>query len=76
VKSIIEILQEIRPEFDFSTSQDFLADGMLDSFDVMTLVSDLEKNFGVIIDGMDIVPANVKNLDAIEKLVAKHRAGK
>ena len=74
MKSIADILREIRPEFDFSVSNDFLADGMLDSFDVVTLVSALDKNWGISIEGTDIVPENFKNLQAIEALLRKSGA--
>ena len=74
MKSIPEILKEIRPEFDFSASNDFLADGMLDSFDMVTLVSALDKNYGISIQGTDIVPENFQNLQAIETLVRKSGA--
>ena len=70
--SIEAILKEIRPEFDFATSQDFLADGMLDSFDIMTLVSDLDKAHGISISGVDIVPENFQNIAAIRTLLAKY----
>ena len=43
MKNITDILKEIRPEFDFTTSTDFMADGMLDSFDMVTLVATLDK---------------------------------
>lgn len=36
-EQIFSILSGMRPEYDFSTSQDFISDGMLDSFDVVTL---------------------------------------
>lgn len=71
MKTIAEILKEIRPEFDFTTSNDFIADGMLDSFDMMTLVSALDKQFGISIAGTDIVPENFKNLQTIETLLRK-----
>lgn len=71
MKSIAEILKEIRPEFDFNASNDFIADGMLDSFDVVTLVSALDKNYGVSIPGTDIVPENFQNLQTIESLLRK-----
>jgi len=71
---IAEILKEIRPEFDFTASSDFIADGMLDSFDMMTLVSALDKQYGVSIDGTDIVPENFKNLQTIETLLRKSGA--
>ena len=74
MKSIADILREIRPEFDFSASNDFLADGMLDSFDMVTLVSALDKTWGISIEGTDIVPENFKNLQAIEALLRKSGA--
>ena len=69
MKTLPEILKEIRPEFDFTTSQDFIADGMLDSFDMVTLVASLDKTFGISIQGTDIIPENFKNLQAIEALL-------
>lgn len=71
MKSVAEILKEIRPEFDFAASSDFIADGMLDSFDMVTLVSTLDKNFGISIQGTDIVPENFQNLQTIEALLRK-----
>jgi acyl carrier protein len=72
MKSLPDILKEIRPEFDFAKSEDFIADGMLDSFDVVTLVSTLDKTFGISIEGVDIVPENFVNQAAIERLLRKH----
>jgi len=69
MKPLAEILKEIRPEFDFTTSNDFMADGMLDSFDMVTLVASLDKTFGISIQGTDIVPENFKNLQTIEALL-------
>ena len=42
-QKIIKILQEIRPEFEFTSGIDFVSAGMLDSFDVLTLVNELEE---------------------------------
>jgi acyl carrier protein len=69
MKTVAEILKEIRPEFDFTASNDFMADGMLDSFDMVTLVATLDKNYGISIQGTDIIPENFKNLQTIEALL-------
>ena len=69
MKSLPEILKEIRPEFDFTASSDFIADGMLDSFDMVTLVATLDKTYGISIQGTDIVPENFKNLETIGALL-------
>jgi acyl carrier protein len=71
MKPLADILKEIRPEFDFTVSNDFIEDGMLDSFDVVTLVSALDKAYGISIQGTDIVPENFKNLETIRELLRK-----
>ena len=60
MSSVIEVLKGIRPEFDFATSEDFIADGMLDSFDVITLISELDKRYSISILGTDILPENIQ----------------
>lgn len=70
-EKIQEILQGLRPEFEFGPGVDFIAEGMIDSFDMVNLVSELEENFGIVIDGIDILPENFSTLEAIESLVNK-----
>ena len=55
MNQLLEILTEIRPESSFSSSHDFLDDGLLDSFDIVMLVSSLDKIFGISIEGTEIV---------------------
>lgn len=72
---IIKILTELRPEFDFTQEGvDFIEEGMLDSFDLVTLVSELDNTFGISIDGVDILPENFGSVDAIAKLLIKNGA--
>lgn len=72
---IIEILNDIRPEFDFATvKEDFIKEGMLDSFDVITLVTELDEKFGVSIDGIDVKPENFCSINKIEELLIKNGA--
>lgn len=72
MKQVIDILKEIRPEFDFNSSQDFMSDGMIDSFDVISLVSMFDKEYGIKIKGRDIVPENFANIESIENLLRKY----
>lgn len=69
-EKISQILNRIRPEFDFESSQDFIEDGMLDSFDIVTLVTELENEFSISIDGEDITPENFSNKTTIAELVS------
>ena len=70
-QQIIEILMEIRPEFDFNQDVDFIQVGMLDSFDIITLVNMLDEKFGISIDGIDILPENFSSVEKIELLLKK-----
>ena len=72
-EKILEILQDIRPELDFTESNDFIEDGYLDSFDMVALVSNLDKTFCISILGEDIIPENFANLEAIENIVKKYK---
>ncbi|OKY84641.1 MAG: acyl carrier protein [Bacteroidales bacterium 52_46] len=68
---IISILNGIRPEFDFSEDVNFIEEGILDSFDVVSLVSELEENFGININGVDILPENFSSIENIKSLINK-----
>ena len=47
-EKIIEILADLRPEFDFTEEGiDFIEEGMLDSFDIVSLVDEIEEKFNV-----------------------------
>lgn len=71
-KTILEILANLRPEFDFTEDVNFIEQGMLDSFDVVTLVSELDSKFGISIDGIDIVPENFSSVESIVNLLKKN----
>lgn len=75
-EQIVAILQDIRPEFEFDGVDNFFEEGMLDSFDLVTLVATLDKTFGIKIDGMQILPENFANVDAIVALVESYVSGK
>lgn len=71
MSEILDLLKELRPEFDFTDSENFIEDGYLDSFDITTLVVELESRFGCIIDGIDVRTMNFISIEAIVELVKK-----
>lgn len=72
---IVAFLGELHPETDFTTSQDYVSDGLLDSFDLVSLVAMIEEKFGIFIDALDVVPENFATVDAIAALVRKSGGG-
>ncbi|MCM1232260.1 MAG: acyl carrier protein [Ruminococcus flavefaciens] len=66
---IMNCLKELRPEFDFENSDNFIEDDYLDSYDITTLVTELEEAFGCVIDGVDVRAENFVSIETIAKLV-------
>lgn len=71
-EKIIEILNNLRPEFDFHSQVNFIEEGMLDSFDVINLVNELDSTFGISIDGIDVLPENFSSVDKIVTLLERN----
>jgi len=69
MSQLLEMLKEIRPDSDFQASNDFIEDYLLDSFDIMTLTSELEDKFSILIPTSNIVPENFNSIEAIAGLV-------
>lgn len=74
--SILEALKRVNEDVDFEGSEDFIEEGLLDSFDIVTLVEELEDEFDIEISGADIVPENFVNLEAIAELIQKYEEEK
>jgi len=70
---ILAMLAELRPETHFEESADFIEDDLLDSFDIIALVSMIEERYGIKIDALDIRADNFCNADTIENLVVRSK---
>lgn len=70
-KEILKILTQIRSEFDFSKELNFIDDEMLDSIDIIRLVSEIEIKFNISIDGSEIIPENFMTIDSIINLIKR-----
>lgn len=69
---ISQILKEIRSEFDFNSDVNFIDNGMLDSFDVVALVTALDDEYNISIEGTDIIPENFSTINSIISLLSKY----
>lgn len=67
--TILEIMKSVKPDADFENCDDFIAASLLDSYEIVELVEALEDEFGVFIDGMEILPENFVSVDTIQALV-------
>ncbi len=68
---LLELLKGIRPDVDFETETALIDDGILDSFDVVSIISELDDEFGVQIRIAELDPDNFNSLQSLWNLVQK-----
>ncbi len=66
---LIKVLEELRPDVDFENEKSLIDDGILDSFDIVSLVGALSDTFDIEIMPNHLVPENFNSVDAILALV-------
>ena len=68
-KQIIEILTEICPGIDFENETALIDDGLIDSLDIVAVVTELMEAFDVELGVDDLTPENFNSVDAIVELI-------
>ena len=68
---LLELLEDIKPTVDFRTCTGLIDDGYLDSFDILSIVSELNDAFGIEISPVDIVPENFISAQALWNMVER-----
>jgi acyl carrier protein len=72
-EKILSILKDIQPAYEFGEGVDFTKEGYLDSFDIITLIGELEETFSVTVSALETVPENFRSVESIRKLVERSR---
>lgn len=68
---LMKILWEINPDIDFETENALIDGGMLDSFDIVTLVAEIDDAYGVQIPAEALTPENFNSARAIFALIRR-----
>ena len=68
-EQIIEILTEICPGVDFEQETSLIDDGLIDSLDIVAVVTELREAFDVELGVDDLSPENFNSVEAIEELI-------
>lgn len=74
MEEILAILQEIRPDVDFLGEERLIDDGILDSFDIISIVADFNEAFDISIDVDDLEPDNFNTVKAMQELIERLQA--
>ena len=67
--TVIEILQDLHEDVDFEAEDKLIDKKILDSFDIVTLISELSNEFDITIPADKIIPENYNSAAALAKMV-------
>ena len=71
MEKLLEILKGIRPDVNFENETALIDDGILDSFDVVSIISELDNVFDVQIRINELDPENFNSVENIWNLIQK-----
>ena len=73
MNELLEILEDIKPTIAFKTCTGLIDEWYLDSFDILSIVSELNDAFEIEISPVDIVPDNFNSAQALWNMVERLR---
>ena len=71
MNELLEILNELHPDVDFATEENLIEDRILDSLDIVSLISEIDERFDVVIPPEEIVPENFNSAKALWALITR-----
>ena len=71
MENLIKILSSLHPDVDFTTAIDLVDDGILDSLDIVTIVTEINSEFDVSIPAEEILPENFNSAAALMELIER-----
>ena len=71
MEALLEILKELHPEVDFETCDTLIDDKILDSFDIVTIISEINTEYDVAIPAEEIIPENFNYAEALYDLIER-----
>ena len=69
MEQLLTIMSEIRPDIDFTTENELIDADILDSFDIIAIVSEVNDQFGIEINVNDLLPENFNSAEALYQLI-------
>ena len=71
MEELMNILEELRPDVDFEAETGLIANGILDSFDIVSLVGELNDAFDIEVKPTDLVPENFNSAEAMLAMIER-----
>ena len=70
---LLEILRSVRSDIDFEKEEKLINDGLLDSFDIISIIAEVNSEFDIDISAEDISPENFNSAKALYQLIESRK---
>ena len=70
-EGVLAILKELHEDIDFEAEDKMVEDKILDSFDLVTLVTELGEEFDVDITAKDFIAENFNSVDSLADMIGR-----
>lgn len=71
MEALLRILSELHPDVDFENKEALIDEKILDSFDIITLISEINEEYDVRIPVEEIVPSNFNSARSLYQLIQR-----
>lgn len=71
MEKLLKILHDLHPDVDFLQTENLIEGGILDSFDIVTIVAETDMDYGVAIPPEELTPANFNSAQALYDLICR-----
>lgn len=68
---LLSILTELHPDVDFAAEENMVEEGILDSFDIVSILSEVYERFSVTIPPEEILPENFASCKTLWALITR-----
>ena len=72
MEELLKILSDIRPDVDFAAEDKLIDGGVLDSFDIISIVSEINDTFDINVNVADLLPEHFNSAAAIWSLIESY----
>ena len=76
MEELMEILEDICPDVDFENEKALMDDKILSSFDVISIVSEINEAYGIRITPAEVIPDNFNTVDGMWKMICRLKGDK
>ena len=73
MEKLLEILENVKPGVDFKNSKNMIEEGLIDSFDMITIIANINMEFGIDFGVSEITPENFATVDTLYEVIERLR---